>query len=127
LYTHRFEQQLRAPENEQELPTVTQAPEPSQRCVVVSQWLLQHSLLTLQRSPSARQAVWKKHRPPTQSRLQQLPFELQLSPSVAQPPVMVERQEPPEQLLSQHSALVVQAVPSTLHSVPVPQWPVGSQ
>jgi hypothetical protein len=121
LYTHRFEQQLRAPENEQELPTVTQAPEPSQRWVVVSQWLLQQSLLTLQRSPSARQAVWKKQRPPTQSRLQQLPFEAQLSPSVAQPPLTVDWQVPPEQLLSQHWALVVHALPCTLHSVPVPQ------
>src|SRR5215468_5377908 len=87
LYTHRSEQQLRAPENEQELPTVTQAPEPSQRCVLVLHRLLQQSALTLQRSPSARQLVWKKQRPPTQSPVQQLPFELQLSPSVEQPPL----------------------------------------
>ena len=48
-------------------------------------------------------------------------FEVQVSPSVAQPPLTVDWQVPPEQLLSQHWALVVHALPCTLHSVPVPQ------
>jgi hypothetical protein len=50
---------------------------------------------------------------------QQPDAELQVSPSEAQPPALV--QTPPAQLFSQHCTLLVQAAPVARHTEPVAQ------
>jgi hypothetical protein len=118
---------LREPLIEHGSPDGWHDPSVSQRCVVVLQWLSQQSLLALHRSPAARQTEAKKQRPLRQSFEQQPPPEVQVSPTVLHPPLIVDWQVPLWQLSSQHSRLDMQVVPATLHSWPVAHCPLALQ